>query len=105
MFHLKSKPNVNQKIDLLLCNSTAIPTATNYDWYLNEQQITTPSRNTGSLQLFNLNRDALIDTVSPKLISKFMSSLISIKTILNETEKRYCSQLNLHNLTFSYYSC
>ena len=57
MFHLKSKPNVNQKIDLLLCNSTAIPTATNYDWYLNEQQITTPSRNTDSLQLFNLNRE------------------------------------------------
>ena len=42
---------------VLYCNSTAIPSAINYEWYLNDQKISTSSHNTNFLQLDNLNRE------------------------------------------------
>jgi hypothetical protein len=42
---------------ILYCNSTAVPSVANYDWYLNDQLITTKTRNSDTLSLNNLRKE------------------------------------------------
>ena len=198
-----NKLTISEETSIVLyCNTTALPTVTSYEWFLNEQLIT--SRNTEVLHLNNVNRNHAgnysckstnrhgstndyfnIDVICKSYIIfilrlKFNSFILkdaqltpmnksslfrklklkdsvylmsnenasttlqceiksypqidnlvwyfyqvnttshliqkirlsnwisSIKTVLNQTEKRYYSQLNLNNLTSEntgYYSC